>query len=191
MKVIATLETRAEKNGDKRLWCLFICEHCGQHVERRKSLGEKQKSCGCIRTKHGAHKTKLYAVWASMLSRCKDVKNPYYGGKGISVCAAWKEFGEFRLWACLNGYTEGFYIDRRDNSLGYFPENCRWVNPLVSGENRGTTKIQLSDVPSIKAQCRSGTKRKTIAAQYGVKGHTISQIYTGKRRVADGRKGEK
>jgi hypothetical protein len=70
-----------------------------------------------------------------MKQRCsnpanQDYKN--YGGKGITVCVEWLDYGNFRVWAYQNGWKRGLTIDRIDPSLGYFPANCRW---LTNSEN--------------------------------------------------------
>jgi hypothetical protein len=65
-----------------------------------------------------------------MVERCSDTKHisyKYYGGKGISVCAQWKDFSLFREWALSNGYKDGLSIDRKQSTLNYVPGNCSWM----------------------------------------------------------------
>jgi hypothetical protein len=38
-----------------------------------------------------------------------------------------------------NGYDESLTIDRIDNSKGYYPDNCRWVDYTTNLNNRDTT----------------------------------------------------
>jgi hypothetical protein len=85
-------------------------------------------------------KTPLHIKWKSMKQRCydpnfKEFKD--YGGRGISVCAEWEDdFLAFYNWAISNGYTKGLILDRKDNDAGYSPDNCRWVNDLISRQHR-------------------------------------------------------
>jgi hypothetical protein len=111
-----------------------------------------QKSCGCLqrevvgsmRRTHGMSTTNLYKVWATMVMRCT---NPAvaayinYGGRGISVCAEWRNFEPFCDWALANGYKRGLTIDRIDNDSGYRPDNCRWATRKQNANNKRSNRF--------------------------------------------------
>ena len=83
--------------------------------------------------KHGMGKERVYYMWRDMIRRCYDERSDSYntyGGKGIKVCDEWLEdFKNFLNWANENGYSSKLQIDRIDNNIGYFPYNCRFVEP--------------------------------------------------------------
>lgn len=120
----------------------------------------KSKSCGCLKSEivgslrrsHNQSKTRLYRIWQGMLKRCFDKNQPGYkdyGAKGISVCNEWRDFNKFYDWSKLNGYNESLSIDRIDNKLGYFPENCRWATPREQAINRRTTTLTSDGRPGL------------------------------------------
>lgn len=91
--------------------------------------------------------TRLYTVYRNMISRCNNPNNiayHHYGGRGITVCEEWLDnWDNFAEWSIDTGYdaTAGYgecTIDRIDNSKGYSPDNCRWVDMKAQGRNRRT-----------------------------------------------------
>lgn len=85
-----------------------------------------------------------------MKTRCSNENADnyqYYGGKGITVCDEWQNsFESFYNWSMKNGYNENAKpqectIDRIDLSLGYSPDNCRWVNHYIQCNNQTSNKL--------------------------------------------------
>lgn len=90
-------------------------------------------------------KTRLYRIWTNMKSRCTNPNIAAfkdYGGRGITVCAEWSDsFEAFRDWATANGYRDDLTLDRIDNDGNYEPENCRWEDRLVQGNNSRKNRL--------------------------------------------------
>lgn len=92
---------------------------------------------GCV------SRNKLYGVWNSMRQRCENPNTEHYhnyGGRGICVCAEWKQYYNFHKWAIENGYREGLSIERRDVNGNYCPENCTWIPFTNQMKNRTNTR---------------------------------------------------
>ena len=124
---------------------------CGNITETLSKylLNGDTTSCGCRRmeilketteleTTHHMTNTRLYRIWSSMKRRCynlndKNYKN--YGERGITICEEWNEFINFYNWAIKNNYDDNLTIDRIDVNKNYEPNNCRWVDRKIQGNN--------------------------------------------------------
>jgi hypothetical protein len=83
--------------------------------------------------------SRLYRIWVQMRRRCRE-NHPGY--EGVTVSPTWSDFDTFLSWAVANDYADDLQIDRIDPYGNYEPNNCRWVTPLVNGNNkRNSTKI--------------------------------------------------
>jgi len=98
---------------------------------------------------HGKN-TKLYLVWKSIKNRCLNLKNldyKNYGGRGITICQEWLNYDNFYSWIINSNYKEGLQIDRQNNELGYYPENCKFVTRSANQLNkRASGKILVKGV---------------------------------------------
>ena len=113
-------------------------------------------SCGCLPHgyKHGESRDRLYGIWQNMNYRCcneNDTSYYKYGGKGIKVCSDWditnsNGFVNFSKWAHSHGYSDELTIDRIDEQLGYFPENCRWATFLEQNTHLAMLKQIRVDI---------------------------------------------
>jgi len=152
---LVVIQKLPNKNG-KTMWlCKCDCGNLTESSCNKLTTGSKL-SCGCYKldrikeasTKHSGKGTPLYNVWRGIKERCycpNDKAFKYYGGKGIEVCAEWKNnFETFKKWAEENGYKQGLTIDRLDNDKNYEPTNCRWATMREQSNNKSNiSKYEL------------------------------------------------
>ena len=81
-----------------------------------------------------------YTAWALMIQRCYNSKRDgysYYGGRGIAVCARWRDSFESFLADMGPKPPSAHSLDRFPNSDGnYEPDNCRWATKQEQMLNR-------------------------------------------------------
>ncbi|UGY23844.1 hypothetical protein HU675_0038835 [Bradyrhizobium septentrionale] len=105
------------------------------------------KSCGCVKGANRTHMmsgTPEYKAWDNARSRCyreKDPKYPLYGGRGITMCDAWRgSFANFYAYMGPRPSPE-HSLDRYPNSDGnYEPGNCRWATDEEQNNNRSLNR---------------------------------------------------
>lgn len=129
--------------------------------------------------KHNGVHTRLYNIWKTMRQRCFNKNNQkyeYYGGKGVSICAEWNDFSNFREWAISNGYNEDLTLDRIDVNGNYEPANCRWVTHQIQANNKSNNKIIVynSKQMTMADFCREYNLNYRLFSKYLIKGLSIS-----------------
>lgn len=117
--------------------------------------------------KHGRCGTPEYQSWHHMVQRCTNPNNDRYhsyGGRGIKVCKEWLQFKQF--YADMGKRPKGYSIDRIDNNLGYFKENCRWATQTEQSRNRGLNKNNKTGIKGIFWAKRDQKYRVDIKVNY-------------------------
>lgn len=143
--------TRLERRRRGRAFGVCDCE-CGGHatVQINKLRDGHTRSCGCLQSEvttarnktHGFTGTPTYRVWRSIIDRCTNDKTigwHYYGGRGITICARWRNsFTDF-LADMGERPTLDHTIDRYPDQNGHYePGNCRWAT--WTEQNRNTRR---------------------------------------------------
>lgn len=157
------------------------------------------KSCGCYvgflrkttpspcKT-HGLSGHPLHSVWCAMRSRCLNPDNSSYGnygGRGITVCDEWSDFGSFYEWA-IPKWSPGLTLDRTDNACGYSPSNCRFVTMVENLGNRRTSVLVTYSGSTYTAAAfadmlKTQRQRVAIYAKKTSIGEEIIQMLAGNR----------
>lgn len=140
---------RSEGGATRHARWVCACD-CGRETC---SLGQSLRSgeslsCGCLRselttarqTTHGLRASREYRSWNNMIQRVTNPKNTnfhHYGGRGIVICAEWREFSRFYadMGACPPGHT----LERVDNNGSYVKANCVWAPRTTQARNTRRT----------------------------------------------------
>ena len=134
-------EAGRNKRGQRYVLCRCVCG-----VERKvmwdsirrglsKGCGCKGK-CGASRACNGTP-TPTYVSWQSMRTRCLNPNSsdyPRYGGRGITVDAAWESFEQFLL--DMGERPKGCTLDRIDVNGNYTKTNCHWATYKQQRQNQ-------------------------------------------------------
>lgn len=152
-----------ERVSRKKRYGIYECPFCKVHfktITADVKNGKATKCLSCARkvstnAKHNDSKTRLYNIWCSMIDRVENKKSTSYedyGGRGITICEEWRNnYLSFKKWALQNGYSNSLKIDRIDNDLGYFPNNCRWATQTI--QSRNTRRLRSNNTSGYRGVC--------------------------------------
>lgn len=150
-EVIEKLDERAPDGH--QLWRIR-CKECGREFIRAsnqvKAPSKIAYSCSHKRitgqdVKYDNHwkNPRIMKIYYNIISRCYDTSSKdyrFYGAKGVSVCQDWLDNPiHFEEWALVNGYEENLTIDRKNETKGYSPDNCRWITMEENARWKSTT----------------------------------------------------
>ena len=188
---LIVIEKSSIKKGKAKWVCLCVC---GKQIIAYSTnlLRKNTKSCGCLRKektqklkiKHGLSSQAAYPSWCDMKQRCNNPEHnayKYYGGRGITVCDRWLEFENF--FEDMGERPKELTLERKNNELGYFKENCCWATRAEQIHNSRQTKLTEKLVAEIRQLRSLGVKMANLATIYNVAPNTISQIVNNKTWV--------
>jgi hypothetical protein len=151
---LVVIEIGPIRGSGKHRYYLCQCD-CGNMAGvAGNSLVRGTKSCGCAHSRRpretyaGRHReaphrsfpgTPEYVIWGGMKSRCHNQNHPSYanyGGRGITVCAEWRDSFEAFLADMGRRPSPEHSLDRIDNDGNYEPGNVRWATNTEQSRNR-------------------------------------------------------
>jgi hypothetical protein len=113
-----------------------------------------------------------------MRSRCNTKSNaryPYYGGRGIKVCARWDSFEAF-LADMGQRPSAKHSLDRIDVNGDYTPENCRWTTQDRQMQNTRRTVLTEDKVREMWRLRAQGVSYRLIAAAVGTSRNNAQMV---------------
>ncbi len=154
---INPIRARNRATGAVGHFCEKVSPGCGtQRLIYSSSLYNNQSgSCGCDQARNawsthgetrGGKFSKEYQAWRGMIARCEStslVEYHRYGGRGIKVCAGWRDSFEAFLAHVGRAPSRDHSIDRIDNDGNYEPGNVRWATRHEQRTNASDSHVVL------------------------------------------------
>ena len=177
------LEDFGRVNGNRRV--KVRCKVCSKEFDGQVQNLKVAKSCGCLQGKeiicsYRYEHPRLFRIYKNMVKRCYDSKHKSfcnYGLRGITVCGLWLNQPDvFCEWAIGNEYRNDLTLDRINGSMGYFPDNCRWITVTEQNRNARTNVLCVDIVKMIRKEDRTKMTVQEIANKYGLIRQTVSSV---------------
>ena len=132
-----------------------------------------------------------YSTWTAMKRRCYNPNwHAYhrYGGRGIMICDRWlNSFQNF--YGDMGPRPVGYEIERKNNDIGYSPDNCEWASRTSQSNNTSASrKIEFKGTTKTLSEWAKhlGISRDRLAARIDRLGMTLDQAFTSERLRCDG-----
>lgn len=179
---LTVIEPSGTRRRSFREW-RCACDCGREHVAAGPLLKDGRiKSCGCwkvdapkLRRTHGHtsnyQKHPLYSIWQGMRKRCLRESEPRYkdyGGRGITICVRWDDFGAF-VEDMFPTWSPGLSIERKDNDGPYSPDNCVWADFDTQANNKRNNVIletPIGPMTYTQAAALTGLSRDTLRYRF-------------------------
>lgn len=169
---------------------VFRCRcECGTEKPIKAShvIEGRTRSCGCVvtemlegrNTKHSLSKHKDYELWCGIVKRCENAKStsyPNYGGRGITICARWRQSFAHFLADMGPRPSSQHSIDRLDVNGNYEPGNCRWATRAQQAQNTRRTKLDGELAEGVRLLAATGLPKAAIARALSLHYSSVKQV---------------
>ena len=135
--MLTILQDQGSLQSKDKIECLCDCGVvCEKLISNVKS--GHTSSCGCLLTEargkssitHNLSGSPEFSVWMSVKSRCADLSNMKYGGRGISMANDWVESFETFYSDMGPRPSDQHTIERKDVNGNYCKDNCIWTDDM-------------------------------------------------------------
>lgn len=96
--------------------------------------------------------TSEYYAWVNMKQRCLNPNHPEYfryGGRGIAVCERWLHNFDNFIEDMGFKSSDNLSLERKNNSLGYYKENCKWELKSIQSFNQRVSVDNNSGITGV------------------------------------------
>lgn len=147
-KLTVIKEVESDIKGHRKFLCLCQCGENAVVIANNLKKGNTTQCKSCADKQRKDKNTvvnsnlskETYVIFSAMKYRCS--KEERYISRGITVCERWSDpvDGFRNFLEDMGERPDGYSIDRINNDLGYYKENCRWTTSSVQNHNKSKRK---------------------------------------------------
>lgn len=109
-----------------------------------------------------------------MIQRCTNKNHTHHERYKGLLCEEWLEFDVFL--SDMGERPDCTSLDRIDNNLGYFKENCRWASSTEQVRNRSCNVMSKEIGDEIRRLSSEGFKPSEISKTLGLSISNVSNV---------------